>query len=134
MRFAVLTIAFSAVATFVAASPGVRMLSAKAADILAANEPSGERRECLMLTAIDSIRPVDDSTFLVETEGGDYYVNHPSTACTGAARANRRLEFRTSQPHLCRGDIIRVVDNTGGFMAGSCSLGEFERLKPKQPA
>jgi hypothetical protein len=118
----------------VAAASSVRELSAKAADILSAYEPSGETQSCLMLRQIDAIRPIDDETFLVETNGGAYYVNHPTHACSGAARANRRLEYTTSQPTLCAGDIIRVVDNSGGFMAGSCALGQFERLIPKAPA
>ena len=104
-----------------------RTVSSKGSEILSKFKPTGERVRCLSLRQIDSMKFVEDSIILVETSGGDWYINQTSNDCNGA-RANKRIEYSTTIPALCRNEIIRVVDNGGGFMVGSCSLGDFERV------
>jgi hypothetical protein len=113
-----------------ASAGSVRQLSAETADEIAKYQPSGEFATCLPVRQIDSMKFIEDGIILVETAGGTLYFNQTSNDCNGA-RANRRIEYTTSTPSLCRGEIIRVVDNSGGFMAGSCALGEFERVEKK---
>ena len=106
-------------------------LTAKAAERLAEFDSTGETVSCLNVTQIRSIDAIDDSHFLVRATGGDYYLNKVSGRCNSASRAGYRLQYTVSGGQLCRNQIITVVDNSGGFTAGSCGLGSFERLSKK---
>ncbi len=103
-------------------------LSEKAAERLSKYEQTGETRSCLSLTQIDTIDPLDDSHFLVTTRGGGEYLNTISGRCSGASRAGNYIQYTTSINQLCRGEIVRVVDNMTGMTTGSCGLGDFEKL------
>ena len=109
-------------------------MSAKVAEELAGFERTGETRNCLSLSRIDQIKPLDDHYFLVRVGVNDYYLNEVRGRCTGAGRFSNRLQYTTSLSQLCRNEIIRVVDNTSGFTVGSCGLGSFERLEKKPDA
>lgn len=102
-------------------------MSEAAAERLAQFERTGETQSCLPLRSIAQIKPLDDRHFLVRA-GSQYYLNKVSSRCHNAHRSNYRLQYRTSQSQLCRLEIINVVDNSTGFTAGSCSLGDFEKL------
>jgi hypothetical protein len=128
-----LFLAAAATAAFGVAYAGIQEISSKAADTLAHYEPSGESRSCVMMRQIDSIKAADDRLLLVEMNDGSMFLNQPDGSCAGASRSNRRFEYRTSQPSLCAGDILNVVDNSGGYLSGSCSLGRFESLREKSP-
>ena len=104
-------------------------LSAQAAERLAAFKPTGEKRSCLSLTQIRSIDALDDSHLLVTTVGGDHYLNVVSGRCSSASRAGYYIQYTVSGNQLCRNEIIRVIDNTSDFVAGSCGLGDFEKLE-----
>ena len=107
-----------------------RMVSSKGSELLAKYQPTGDTVSCLLLRQIDSMKFVEDSLILIETNGGKYYLNQTSNDCNGA-RGNRRIEYITTGSALCRNEIIRVVDNGSGTFMGSCSLGAFERLEEK---
>jgi len=94
-------------------------------------ERTGEMRNCLSLTAIDRIEPLDERHFLVRVGLNDYYLNEIPGRCSGAGRFNNRIQYVTSLAQLCRNEIITIVDNATGFIAGSCGLGAFERLVEK---
>ena len=111
-----------------ASAKGPGELSEKAAEKLAGFVQTGETVSCLSLTSIRSIDAIDDWRFLVRTNGGRYYLNTVSGKCSGASRANTRIEYSTSIAQLCRGQLIRVVDNSANFLTGSCGLRDFERL------
>ncbi|MFA5988290.1 MAG: hypothetical protein WC803_01625 [Sphingomonas sp.] len=52
------------------------------------------------------------------------YRNDTSGGCFGLERGDA-IVTSTTQPSLCRGDIIRTVDFQSGIQSGSCSFGEF---------
>ncbi len=123
--------AMTAAAAFGCATASTVEMSDKAAERLAAFEPTGKTRSCMSLTAIRSIDALDESRFLVEAAGGDYYLNTISGRCSGADRAGNRLQYTVTTGQLCRNEIITVVDNMSGFTVGSCGLGDFEELQEK---
>lgn len=98
---------------------------------LATFDRTGETLSCLGLRQISEIKPLDDYRFLVRV-GNDYYLNTVSGRCSRAADGFTHLEYSTSLSHLCRNEIINVVDNSQGFQVGACGLGGFERLKSKE--
>lgn len=113
---------------------GDQEMSEAAAERLADFERTGETESCLPLRSIDQIKPLDERHFLVRAGVNDYYLNEVSGRCNSAHRSNYRLQYTTSLSQLCRLEIIEVVDNSTGFTAGSCSLGDFERLEKVEEA
>ncbi len=105
-------------------------LSERAAKRLAEFERTGEVRSCLNITRINSITPLDDYHFLVRVGVNEYYLNEVSR-CSGAGNIGNRIQYEISTSQLCRNQIVTVVDNTSGIIAGSCGLGGFERLIEK---
>ena len=106
-------------------------LAAEADERLAQFEQTGDVTSCLQIRRIDHIRPLDERRFLVEVGYKDYYLTEMSGKCHNATRSNYRIQYSTSQSSVCNNDIVRIVDNSTGMMAGSCSFGKFERLEKK---
>ena len=102
-----------------------------AAAVLDQYERTGDVRSCIGLRQIDSIDAVDENTLLIKSGVNDYYVNDVKGRCNGATRNSTRFEYTTSLNQLCRNDILKIVDNGGGFMVGSCGVGSFEKLEKK---
>lgn len=137
MRLLIASAAAFAFALGVAGAEEVRELPAKASEILSKYEGGEGARSCLPVSQIDSMKVLDDRILLVETKAGKFYLNETPGRCSGAARGNRRLEYSTSEPAICRGQVITVVDNHTRAPVGSCSLGDFHALTEKpveQPA
>ena len=105
-----------------------------AAATLAEYNRTGDVSTCLSITQVSEIRAVDEKTLLIRSGVSDYYVSDLSSRCNGATRNSTRFEYSTSTGQLCRNEIIRVVDNGGGFLTGSCGMGSFERLEKKPDA
>ncbi|MEX0643884.1 MAG: hypothetical protein WD076_01130 [Parvularculaceae bacterium] len=116
------------------ATPAGADSSDKAAERLAEFERTGDTTTCLSLRSVSQITPLSETQFLVRVGVSDYYLNEVSGRCANADSAFTRLEYTTSLSQLCRGEIIRVVDNGTGMLAGSCGLGDFERLEKKKEA
>ena len=95
---------------------------------------TGETDTCLSLRQVERVRPLDDTRFLIETRGGDSYLSEIRGRCSGAADNFTYLQYRTSGSQLCRGEIVQVLDQSTRMLRGSCSLGEFQRLDPREPA
>lgn len=95
---------------------------------LAEFERTGEMTNCVPLRSMN-INALDERTFLIRVGNNEYYLNELSSSCSGADRNFNRLQYTTSLSSLCRGEIIRVVENTSGFTVGSCGLSDFERLE-----
>jgi hypothetical protein len=95
---------------------------------------TGEKSTCVPLTQVGSIIGVDEKTLLIRSGVGAYYVSDLPGRCRGVTRQGNRIEYTTSTGQLCRGEILRIVDNAGGFFVGSCGMGSFEKLTPKAPA
>ncbi len=105
-----------------------------AAEKLAQFDRTGETTSCLNVTQIADITAVDERTLLIRSGANTYYVSDLKSDCNGATRNSTRFEYSTSTSQLCRNEIIRVVDNGGGFLTGSCGMGSFEKLVKKAPA
>ncbi|MGJ3232659.1 MAG: hypothetical protein ACFE0P_12780 [Oceanicaulis sp.] len=114
-----------------AAGPmGEPEMSAAAADRLAGFEATGEAMACLNTRRIDQIDPLDERHWLVTTTNGEAYLNRVGPGCNSADRAFTYLAYDTPTGQLCRGEIVRVIDSGSNIAAGSCGLGEYERLIP----
>lgn len=130
----VLNASCAALASLVAAGAARADDVKAAADPLAGFERTGEKTSCLMSSQVDQIKPVTDELFLVRVGVNSWYLNEVSGSCSGASSGFTRLEYRTTGGSLCRLQIVNVVDNNGGFFRGSCSLGDFEKLRPAPKA
>lgn len=126
-----LSIAFGATALLAAcATAGSSyVMSDDVAGKLAKFEKTGDVRDCLPLTSIDQIKPLDDRNFLIEAGVNDYYLAELSSSCSGADSSFNRLQYKTSLSSLCRNEIISVIDNSTGFTVGSCGMGDFQKLE-----
>lgn len=115
-----------------AAASGPREMSSQGSEIVSKFQTTGEFTTCLPLRSIDSMKIVDERLILVKANGGQYYFNQTLSGCA-AGRRNYRIQYSTSEPNLCRGQIVDVVDSSG-FPFGGCALGDFERVteKPSQ--
>lgn len=91
---------------------------------------TGEARNCVMLTRVDTIDRVDERAWIVTMRGGDQYLNRVGRGCRQAASPFTYISYRVPTSQLCRGEIVQVVDNTSHIPMGSCALGEFESLSP----
>ena len=100
-----------------------------AAETLDQYERTGEVQSCLNLRQISSINAVDENTLLIKSGVNDYYVNDVKGRCHGATRNSTRFQYTTSLNQLCRNDILKIVDNGGDFIVGSCGVGSFEKLE-----
>lgn len=104
-----------------------------AAAKLAEYERTGEVTSCMNVRQIASIEAVDEKTLLIRSGVNDYYVSDIKGRCSGATSTFNRFEYTTSTAQLCRNEIITIVDNTTGFLTGSCGMGSFEKLAKKAP-
>ncbi len=116
-----------------ATAPGAPVNEGAAAR-LAGLERTGEKDNCLSLARISEITAVDEKTLLIRSGAGNWYVSDLPRRCGGAVSGGNRIEYTTSLTQLCRNDILRIVDNANGFLAGSCGMGSFERLVEKPAA
>jgi hypothetical protein len=121
--------AAAAAALGMASAVSAQEMSEAAAERLAQFERTGETRTCVNLAQVRSIQPLDDHHFLVEMRNRDMNLNVVNGRCSRAASAGTYLQYSTTGSHLCRNQIVDVVDNGGqGMLSGSCGLGDFERL------
>ncbi len=105
-------------------------MSAALAEALAGFERTGETRSCLSTYSIDEIDPIDDSHWMVTTRGRGTFLTEVSRGCRNADNGFTYLQYQVTGGRLCRGDIVRVMSQSGGFVEGSCSLGDYEELSP----
>ncbi len=131
MRGMLMGVAIAAFAGSACASGGSYEMSEKASARLAEFDQTGDYQTCLGLRQINQIKALDEHNFLVRVGLNQYYLNRVSGRCTGASSTFNRLQYTTSISQLCRNEIVSVIDNTTGFVSGSCSLGDFERLEKK---
>lgn len=96
-------------------------------------ELSGDTRQCLMATQIDTIDPITEAAWLVTAQGGKVYLNRPQGMCASATRHFTYMQYNIHGGQLCRGEIVRILDQVSHAIQGSCSLGVFEELRPIEP-
>ena len=100
---------------------------------LAAQDPAQALRQeeaerCLNIARIQEARPVSDDRIDFVMRGGEVYRNDLQPSCPGLG-FERAFTYSTSLSRLCAGEIIQVVQQTGGPTLGaSCGLGEFVKI------
>ena len=84
----------------------------------------GER--CINTRNIRATDVLSERTILFRMRGGDYFVNYLRNDCPGLVR-EERFSYRTTGGRLCQVDMIRVLEQFGGFIQEgmSCGLGAF---------
>jgi hypothetical protein len=68
---------------------------------------------------------ISDDMLLYRVSGRLVYQNKLKWACNGLADDDDIMVTETFGGQYCRGDIIRLVDRTGGFPGSHCVLGDF---------
>lgn len=116
------------------ATSSAERINDSAAAKLAEYDRTGEVTSCMNLRQISTMDAVDERTLLIKTGVSDYYVSDLKGRCSGATSSFNRFEYSTSSSQLCQNEIIRIVDNSTGFLTGSCGMGSFEKLAKKAPA
>ena len=99
-----------------------------------AGKVPGKPVDCLQTGhGSNNMQVIDDDTILF-LDGRRTYVQRPHGGCSPLGSGHYTLVTQSfGGQGLCRGDIARVVDLTGGFTVGSCSLDSFvpyERPRP----
>lgn len=87
---------------------------------------AGETEKCVSISRIDTTLALDDYNIVFEMRGNKVYLNRLRHRCSGLG-FNDSFTYTTSGDHLCKGQIITVLDGVG--MGASCSLGKFELLE-----
>jgi hypothetical protein len=81
---------------------------------------------CLPHYQSGDMRVIDDETIAYRDGGYRTYVAHMNGPCSGLARGGSALvTHQYGSADLCRGDIARVIDTSGGMTIGSCAFGDF---------
>ena len=111
------------------ATGGGYVMTEKTAARLAEFERTGDVDSCLNTSTINQIDAIDERHFLIRQGANRYYLNELRSSCYGAGRGNNRIQYTTSISQLCRNQIIQIVDNSSGFVVGSCGLGDFESVE-----
>ena len=96
---------------------------AELAKMLAGRTPD-KPTDCIPLYRTMSSTTID-RTALVYEQGRTLYVNRFEGQCTLLDWTHIPVT-KTPTGQLCRGDIVRMVDRTSGFMTGSCAFGPFQ--------
>ena len=83
--------------------------------------------DCLPSYRQSDMEVVDNDTILFHDGSSRVYVQRPQGGCSPLGAGHYTLVTNIHGPSgsLCRGDISRVVDLTGGFTVGSCAMNEF---------
>jgi hypothetical protein len=91
---------------------------------------AGKPQNCLPLD-----RAVGSEVFrdaILYREGRNRFWLADAPGCGGTARNDYILVQNVFGSQLCRGDIIRLAERTGGFTAGACAIRSFTPYtKPK---
>lgn len=85
----------------------------------------GKPVDCLSSSRSRDMQVIDDDTILFR-DGRTTYVQAPRGGCSPLGSGHYTLVTQSfGGQGLCRGDIARVVDLSGGFTVGSCVLESF---------
>lgn len=89
-----------------------------------AGKVAGPPQRCLPRYRSADQQIVDRGTILYRQGRDIVYRNDPAGGCNGLD-STRTLLTITLNGDLCRGDIIRVLDQSSGAVVGSCEFGDF---------
>ncbi len=86
---------------------------------------AGEPRNCISTLLADQSVRVSDRILLYRISGNLVYRTDLSPGCEGIDRDDTIMVVRQNGTQLCDGELLRLVDRTGGFFRGACSFGRF---------
>ena len=84
----------------------------------------GEPQRCLPRFRRNDQEIIDRGTILYRDGRDRVYRNDPPGGC-GSLDPTRTLVVTSFNDEYCRGDIIRVLDQSTGTIVGSCSFSDF---------
>ena len=86
---------------------------------------AGEPRSCINGNDQRNMTVISDDILIFGSSRNarTIYVNKPYGGCRNADR--NILVYSRPTSSVCKGEIIRLVDNHSGITMGSCSFGEF---------
>lgn len=93
-------------------------------------ELTGESRTCLSLRTVDDIDTSHENAWIVTMVNRQTYLTRVGNGCSSATSPFTYISYQVSGSQLCRGEIVRVIDQGTHSTVGSCSIGEFEELSP----
>lgn len=93
-------------------------------------ELTGESRTCLSLRSVDDIDTSHENAWIVTMANRQAYLTRVGNGCSSATSPFTYISYEVSGSQLCRGEIVRVVDQGSNSTVGSCGIGEFEELSP----
>jgi len=99
------------------------------AKIEAEYQPTGIVKTCVPLRSLRNSSIIDDQTIFFKGPGRKAYFNRLPRKCSRLA-SEERFSYRTTIGHLCKNEIITVLDSMGSAW-NSCGLGAFEELEKK---
>jgi len=99
------------------------------AKIEAKYQPTGAIKTCIPLRSLRNTSIIDDQTIFFKGPGKKAYFNRLPRRCSRLA-AEERFSYSTTIGHLCKHEIITVLDSMGSAW-NSCGLGEFEEWEKK---
>jgi hypothetical protein len=121
---------------FMACLGGLILLAAPSfAQEPATSSPAAPKTtSCIQLSQIERTDILDDQTMIFHMRGKKAWKNKLPFKCPRLKFEGRYL-FKTSINSICNTDIITVLFQTGGGVAGlqegaSCGLGTFEEFTP----
>lgn len=97
--------------------------AARLATMLEGLEPA-ETRACLDTVGRSFSTDVVGPAIVYRETRGRIWVTQTSGGCA-ANGGDPILVTRQFSGQLCRGDIVRAVDRSGGMLVGSCAVGDF---------
>lgn len=86
---------------------------------------AGTAVSCISTLQSSNIIRVSDDMLLYKVSGRLVYQNRLKTPCPGLASDRDILVSEQYGSQQCRGDVIRLVDRTGGIPGPFCILGDF---------
>lgn len=95
---------------------------------------AGPPQRCISPFARNEQEIVDQRTILFKNGRNLVYRNDPEGGCQGLDQS-RAIIVTSISGDYCRGDIIRVLDQTSGNLVGSCAFSDFiPYTAPANPA
>lgn len=89
---------------------------------------AGPPQECIDLRRVTASRALGDTMLFKVRSAIKYRTDSPGCP---AAKIGATLVTNPDSSHLCKGDIVGLVDLDNGIQEGSCAVGEFIPYKRK---
>ena len=90
-----------------------------------ADRVAGEPESCLSLQTTRNSQIVDGQHILFK-QGRTTWLNQPQMQCPLLGRVGYAMVLEpTVGTHVCRGDVIKVMDTSTRSIIAACSFGEF---------